>query len=107
VACSISLGLAKLCPESRITPEEAPPALLQIQPARPGRDEDVMDARMPFQPGARLQAVMTAQIIRDEKEVTGRIVGLNVCQKRDVAAFHCVRQPSRVSSLPSRTRNAP
>src|SRR5712692_5073365 len=48
------LGIGKALPGERITAEEPPPALLQVEPAGSGRNEDVMDAWMPFERGARL-----------------------------------------------------
>ena len=78
-------GIGKTLASQRITPEKPPPALLQIKPARSCRDEDVMDAGMPLQPGARLQTGMTTQIVADDEQVTFGIVGFDVGQKRDVA----------------------
>ena len=46
------LGVGKTLSSQRIPPEKAPPALLQIEPARSCWNEDVMDAWMPFQPGS-------------------------------------------------------
>src|SRR5258708_35297415 len=54
------LGIGKALPGERTATEEAPPALLQIEPAGPGGSQAPLDAGMPFQPGARLQAGMTA-----------------------------------------------
>ena len=68
------LGIGRALPFQRITAEEASPPLLQIEPARPGRNVDVMDARMIDQPGARLKAVMTAEI-----------VGFDVSEQSDIA----------------------
>src|SRR6266702_4332358 len=45
----------------------------------------MMDAWMPFQPGARLQTVVTGEIIADDEEVTCRIVGFDVGQQSNVA----------------------
>jgi hypothetical protein len=41
-----------------IAAEEPPPTLLQIEPARPFRDEHLLDARMFSRPGARLGAIV-------------------------------------------------
>ncbi len=79
------LGIGKTLACQRITPEKAPPALLQIEPARPGRNEDVMDAGMFFQPGARLQARVTAEIVADDEQVAFGIVGFDIGEQRDVA----------------------
>jgi hypothetical protein len=87
-------GIGKALPGERITAEEAPPALLQVQPACSSGDEDLMDAGMPFQPGARLQAVVTAEIIGDDKDVTRRIVAFDVGQQSNVAAFRYAKPRS-------------
>jgi len=42
------LGIGKTLTSQRIAAEEPPPAFLQIEPARSRRNEDVMDAWMPF-----------------------------------------------------------
>jgi len=65
--------------------EEPPPAFLQVEPAGPSRNEDVLDARMPFEPGARLQAAMTAEIISDDEDVASWVIGFNIAQQGDVA----------------------
>jgi len=79
------LGVGEALPGERIAAEEAPPTLLQIEPARPSRNKDVMDAWMFFQPGAGLQARVTAEIVADDEDVSFGIVGFNIGQKRDVA----------------------
>ena len=78
-------GIGKTLSSQRITPEEAPPAFLQIEPACSSRNEDVVNARMLLQPGAGLEARMTAEVIRDDKEVSRRIVGFNVGERGNVA----------------------
>ena len=79
------LGIGKALPRQGITAEEAPPALLEIEPARSGGNENVMDAWMRFQPGACLKTVVTTEVIRDDVDIASRIVGFNVGQQRDVA----------------------
>ena len=76
-------GLA--LPGKRIPAKEAPPALLQIEPARSGRNEDVMDARMLLQPGAGLQPVVTAEIVADKEQVSAGVVRFDVREQCDVA----------------------
>ncbi len=78
------MGLAKLCEAERIAAEEAPPPLLEIEPAGAGGNEDVMDARILFQPGTRLQAVVTGEIIADDEDLPRGIVGFNVGKQGDV-----------------------
>ena len=56
------IGVGKTLPGKRITTEEAPPALLQIEPAGSFGNEDMVNAGMLGQPGAGLSAVMTAEI---------------------------------------------
>src|SRR5205823_13951938 len=79
------LGIGKALPRQGITAEEAPPALLEIEPARSGGNENVMDAWMRFQPGACLKTVVTTEVIRDDVDVASRIVSFNVGKPRDVA----------------------
>ena len=78
-------GIGEALPSERIAAEEAPPALLQIEPARSRRNEDVIEARMPFQPGTRLQTIVTAEIVADDEDVSVRVVGLDVGQQSNVA----------------------
>ena len=79
------LGIGKALASQGITAEEPPPALLQVEPARPGGNEDVMDAWMPFQPGARLEAGMTAEIVGDDEQVTFGVVSFDVGKPGNVA----------------------
>ena len=74
------LGISEALPSKCVATEEAPPALLQVQPAGSGRNEDMMQARMPFQPGARLQTIVTAEIVTDDEDVSGGVVGFDVAQ---------------------------
>ncbi len=79
------LGVGKALPGERIAAEEAPPALLQVQPARSGGNEDLMDARVIDQPGAGLEAVVTREIVSDDEDIPARIVGFDVGEQGDVA----------------------
>jgi hypothetical protein len=79
------IGISKALPSQRVAAEEAPPALLQIEPARSRWNEDVMEARMLFQPSTRLQAIMTAEIVADDEEVSGWVVGFDIGQQSNVA----------------------
>jgi hypothetical protein len=78
------ISIGKTLSSERITAEEAPPALLQIQPAGSFGNEHVLDARMGHKRGARLQAVMTAQIVRDKEEVPQRIVRFDVLEELNI-----------------------
>jgi len=78
-------GIGKALTSQGITAEEPPPALLQVEPAGSGGNEDVMEAWMPFQPGPRLEAGMTAEIVGDDEEISSRIVSFDVGQQGNVA----------------------
>src|SRR5258708_14613653 len=78
------LGIGKALASKRVAAEEAPPALLQIQPAGAFGNEDLLEARMVCQPGAGFQAVMAAQIVRDNENVAGRIVRFDLLEQLDV-----------------------
>jgi hypothetical protein len=43
-----------------------------------------MDTRMPFQPGARLQAIMTREIVCDNEDVPSRIVRFDLFEQFNV-----------------------
>ena len=77
-------GGGETLPSQGIAAEEPPPAFLQIQPAGSRRDKDVMEARMLGHPGACLSTVMAAEIIRDNKDVTPRIVSFDVLKESDI-----------------------
>jgi hypothetical protein len=79
------LGIGEALPDKSIAAEEAPPPLLQIEPARSCRNEDMMQARMLFQPGTRLQTVVTAEIVADNEDVASGVVSFNVGQESNVA----------------------
>src|SRR6266567_9214922 len=78
-------GVGKALASEGIAAEEPPPALLQIEPARPRGDEDMMDAWMIDQPGAGLETVVTGEIIADDEDISRRIVGFDVSEQGDVA----------------------
>jgi hypothetical protein len=67
-----------------IAAEKAPPPLLQIEPARSCRNEDVMKSRMRFEPGARLQALVAREMIGNHENIAGRILRFNVGQQGDI-----------------------
>ncbi len=64
-----------------IAAEEPPPAFLQIEPARSCRNEDLMESRMRFEPGTRLQAGVTREIIGNNEKVACRILRFNIGQQ--------------------------
>ena len=78
------LRIGKALPSKGIAAEEPPPALLEIEPARSGGNEDLVQARMLFEPSARLQAVVTTEIIGDDEDVAFGIVGFDVGEQGDV-----------------------
>ena len=51
-----------------------------------------MDARMLFEPGARLEAVVTGEIIGDRRDLASRIVGFDGGLQSNVALQRCARQ---------------
>jgi hypothetical protein len=67
-----------------ITSEEAPPALLQVQPTGSFRNEDVMEPRMLSHPGTSLSTVVAGKVVSDHEDVACRIVGFDVGKQRDV-----------------------
>ncbi len=71
------LGIGKTLSCQRIAAKKSPPAFLHIEPTCPCGNEDLMDARRLLQPSARLEAVMTAEIISDDEDVACGIVGFD------------------------------
>src|SRR5207247_95136 len=68
-----------------IATEEPPPALLQIEPARPFRDEHLLDARMFSQPSTGLGTIVSTEIIGDHVDCASGIGHFNVSQQGNVA----------------------
>jgi hypothetical protein len=68
----------------RIAAEEAPPALLQVQPTGSFRNEDVMEPRMRSHPGTSLSTVVAGKVVGDQEDIACRIVGFDVRKQRDV-----------------------
>ncbi len=79
------LGIGETLPGKSIATEQAPPPLLQIEPARSCRNEDMMQARVLFQPSPGLQTVVTAEIVADNEDVASGIVGFDIGQESNVA----------------------
>jgi hypothetical protein len=78
------ISIGETLPRQRITAEEAPPALLQIEPTRPFGNEHMMQAWMVLEPGARLETVMTAEIVCDDENVARWIVRFDVFEQFNV-----------------------
>ncbi len=78
------IGIGEALPGEGIASKEAPPAFLQIQPTRSFGNEDVLEAWMVCQPGAGLQAIMAAQIVRDDENVPGWIVSFDLFEQFNI-----------------------
>ncbi len=78
------ISISKALPSERITSEEAPPALLQIEPASPFGNENMLNTRVLRQPGACFQAVVTTEIVRDDEDVPLGIVRFDVLEQLNV-----------------------
>jgi hypothetical protein len=78
------IGAGKALAGQRIATEKPPPTLLQVEPARPSGNEDLLEARMLSQPGAGLGTVVAGEVVGDDIDVARRIVGFDVCQQSDV-----------------------
>jgi hypothetical protein len=83
--CSFNLRcVRKALTCKRITTEEAPPPLLEIEPTCSFGDEHMLEARMFREPGTGLQTVMAAQIVGDDENIASRVVGLNVLEQFNI-----------------------
>ncbi len=87
------ISVGKALPSQGIAAEEPPPTLLQVQPAGPSGNEDLMEPGMLSQPGAGLSTVVAGKVVRDDEDVARRIVGFDVGQQGDV-----VRRVARSSA---------
>ena len=76
--------IGKTLTSKRVATKDPPPALLQIQPARPFRNENMVDAWTIRQPGTCFQAAVATEIIRDDENVAGGIVGLDQFEQFDI-----------------------
>src|SRR3954447_14501030 len=75
------LGIGKALSGKGRSTEEPPPPLLEIQPTRSFRDEDLVDSGMRGQPLLNRRALVTGEIVGDEIEIAVRI-GLVDCLKQ-------------------------
>jgi hypothetical protein len=71
------IRVGKTLTSQRIAAKEAPPSLLEVEPARSFGNEDVVNEWVLRQPGAGLQAVVTTEIVRNDEDVPLGIVGLD------------------------------
>jgi len=61
--------------------EDAPPAFLQVEPARADGDEGVVDAGMVLEPGPGGQAVVAGQVVGDDPGLPVRVGVLDLLQE--------------------------
>lgn len=78
-------GVSEALASQSIASEEPPPALLEVEPTCSRRNKHVVDARMLFQPGARLQAEMTREIVGDNEDIPLRIIRFDLFEQLNVA----------------------
>jgi hypothetical protein len=78
------VGIGKALPSESIPSEEAPPALLQIEPARSSRNEDVLQTRMLSHPGPRLSTIVAGEVVGDHEDVALGIVSFDVSEQGNV-----------------------
>jgi len=100
------IRVGKTLSSQSIASEAAPPALLQVEPARSSGNEDLVEPRMLGQPSTSLGAVVTGEVVGDDVNVA---LGLSTSMSWSKAMypFELREAPQRVSSLLSRTRKAP
>jgi hypothetical protein len=67
-----------------ITSIEPPPAFLQIEPTGTLWNENLMKPRMIQQPRRGCPAVMTAQVIGDDVDISFRVSRFDLLQHQDV-----------------------
>jgi hypothetical protein len=78
------IGIGKTLSSKGIASEEAPSALLQIEPTSPFGNEHMLETRMFGQPSACFQAVVTTEIVRNEEDVPLWIVRFDVLEQFNV-----------------------
>jgi len=67
------LTVSKCLSSERGTAENTLPGLLEVQPAGPDRNKDVLYAGIVRQPGLDRRALVAAQVIADQVEVAGGV----------------------------------
>ena len=88
------VGVGKTLSSQSIAAEEPPPALLQVEPARPSGNEDLMEPGMLSQPSAGLGTIVAGEVVGDDEDVARRSVSFDVPKQRDV-----VRRVARGGAL--------
>jgi hypothetical protein len=78
-------GVSERLARERLAAKQPPPAFLQIEPARPGRERDRVDAGMLRQPLLDGRAGVTGEVITNQLEVACRIGSVNDRQEFEVA----------------------
>jgi len=78
------IRVGKTLSSQSIASEEPPPALLQVEPARPSGNKNLMEPRMLSQPGAGLSTGVAGEVVGDDEDVAGRIVGFDVPKQSNV-----------------------
>jgi hypothetical protein len=78
------ISIGKTLAREGIAAEQAPPAFLQIEPARALGNEDVLEAWVVCQPGTGCQAIVTAQVVGDDEDVARRIIGFDLFEQLNV-----------------------
>ncbi len=78
------ISIGETLPSEGITTEKTPPAFLQIEPAGALGNEDMLEAWMVCQPSAGFQAVMAAQIVCNDEDITRRVVCFDKLEQFDV-----------------------
>src|SRR5258708_6220716 len=78
------ISIGETLPGKGITTEEPPPAFLEVEPTGTLGNEDVLNAWMIHQPGTGFQAVMAAEIVRDNENVPCGVVGFDVLEQFDI-----------------------
>ena len=78
------VGVGKTLSSQSIAAEEAPPAFLEVEPARSRRNEDLMESRMLGEPGAGLGTGVAGKIVSDDEDVTRRIVRFDASEQGNV-----------------------
>ena len=79
------VAIGKGLPGQGVPAEEAPPAFLEIEPARASRNEDVVNPGMGAQPLLNRRALVAGEIVGDQVEVAERIGLLDGVEQADIA----------------------
>jgi len=77
-------SIGKALTSKGISPEQAPPALLEIEPTGSFGNKDVLNAWVLRKPGASFQAVMTAQVVGDDEDIASWIVCFDVLEQLNI-----------------------